>query len=152
MNIDKSSIVDSMGQYNNPICYIYVSSKYFVDKLRQIGISSGKSNKEHVPVTLPYRFISDYLRGLFDADGCISGHTIDLSGSLENIYFLQTYYYIKYGIKKPSISYRENVHRTFYTKKSYCQQILNDMYYPSVNMYLSRKFKLAKEFIENGFV
>lgn len=100
MNIDKSSIVDLMGQYNNPICYIYVSSKYFVDKLRQIGIFSGKNDKEHVPVNLPYKFISDYLRGLFDADGCITDKKIDLSGLLENINFMQTYYFIKYKIPR----------------------------------------------------
>lgn len=149
MNMNRDTIKDSMGTYNNPISYIYVSSAYFIDKLHQIGISAGKSDKEHVPANLPYKFIRDYLRGLFDADGCILKNRIDLSGSLENINFMQTYYHIKYNIEKPTIHFRGNVHRTFYRKKKSRKLILYDLYYPSVNTYLTRKYKLAQEVINN---
>lgn len=47
-----------------------INSRKLVESLIELGITPRKTGKEVLP-KIPYEFKKDYLRGLFDGDGCI---------------------------------------------------------------------------------
>ena len=149
MNLPYTMIKDGMGNYNNPITYIYVSSKYVVNKLQERGIHSRKSGIEHVPTGIPEEFYRDYLRGLIDADGCIldanrGKYHVDVSNSIENLTSMINYIKKVLNIPCPRIFEHEGTYRIYYSNLKDTYKILKHIYYSDNITYLDRKYARAK--------
>lgn len=54
------------------LAQLCVHNRYFVSRLASLGVVPRKSTMDsHIPV-LPAQYMSDFIRGFFDGDGCIS--------------------------------------------------------------------------------
>lgn len=147
MGLPETTVKDGIGTYNNPIVYIYVSSKPIVQTLMQKGIEQVKSGHEHVPSGIPSQFVRDYIRGLIDADGCIQtgDHSrLDLSNSMENIEFMQSYLTNTLSVKPGHIRDHQGTYRIYYSGLQRIYLILKHLYYDETITYLDRKYERAK--------
>lgn len=50
---------------------IVIKDKYFVNRLRELGLHQKKSLDLEFPTCLPENLYSDFIRGYFDGDGCL---------------------------------------------------------------------------------
>lgn len=135
--------------------------KNFYEFLNQIGIFAAKS-KTIGFVDLPSKYFHDFLRGCIDGDGSISIAVHPQSNQLQlrirvcsaSINFLK---FLKEGILKTAkvkggwIYTNQNGIHTLSFGKADSIIILNLLYYTGVKFYLSRKYKVARKFL-NGRV
>ena len=72
---------------NNSYCYIDVSGTWFVNGLKKnFDISSNKTKNVRIYDKIPKKYLSHFLRGYFDGDGCVtytSTSSISFSGASE---------------------------------------------------------------------
>ena len=137
---------------------IQFGDKNFYDFLNEIGITANKS-KTIGSLNIPRKFFSDFLRGCFDGDGnfSVSIHPESkipqlrirlCSASLNFVNWIKTK--IK-GILKINNGWiytnkSSSMHILSYGKED-AGKILKFMYYNGVKHYLSRKYKIAKNFV-----
>lgn len=125
-----------------PIAYVTIYSEIFVKELSEK--MSGIKKEDRRPFDVPDEFLSDYIRGLWDADGCIRRSHIDLSGNFETCSWVQKKLIELCDIPKTKIGFESNRYRIYITKGKI--DTLKWMYYPLLdkNIVLERKYKQAK--------
>lgn len=128
----------------NKIATICLNGKEIVEGLVKQGVRQGKSTRENPPENLPEEFYPDYIRGLWDGDGCINKRKIDISISFKMCAWLQDVLIKKCNITKTNICFHCNTYRLMITKNRL--NVLEYLYYPclSKDIVLDRKYKNAK--------
>ena len=71
-NIGKHRIESTLSIY----------SRIIVEDLMRLGIIPRKTGKEVIPPGLPDKFFPDFLRGVFDGDGCVMSKKYPVDGKL----------------------------------------------------------------------
>lgn len=128
-------------RFNTKFVSLRIDSKEIISDLKNLGLCERKTGKEVYP-DVPTEFKFDYLRGLFDGDGCISIRNNKYKTPLwficsSNKLFLETLqnkiYNIGYLVEKP----KQNICYWNITKRSDIQNIREKLYNNSFS--LSRK-------------
>lgn len=134
----------------NLIASLTLNSKELVRGLVNQGIFQGKSNDRQPPKNVPEDFIADYIRGLWDGDGHIAEHKIDLRNSFNMCAWVQNWFFSKCKISKCKILYDSNIYRLYICKGKL--EVLKVLYYPYVSqdICLTRKYNQAKLFMLNN--
>ena len=78
--IKKASIVKGTGNLSQEQAYMKFTSSQITRDLIALGVTDRKSLTLEFP-NIPDKFISSYLLGYFDGDGCLSGRTFTLLGT-----------------------------------------------------------------------
>lgn len=132
--------------------HLTITSQKMVDDLKGLGILYRKSLREGVP-KIPQKYVRDFIRGVVDGNGSISIDkaeypNLSFCGGKKIVTFVRDYFLSKFNIyskvdkrKRPKmgkqylfyIGYRCNSAKT-----------LINYLYNDANLYLDRKFKLAK--------
>lgn len=128
------------------------------------GMTTNNKHKEMVFPNVPDEYLKDFIRGVFDGDGCIDttiaykkfdNYTKKYYGPrtriLGNYKFLNTMIerirrHIPNKVKKVQKKGKENVWYVSYTFK--CSESLMNWLYKNATIYLKRKYKKYKEVIE----
>lgn len=140
---------------------ILIEDKDMFDDLIHNGLEERKTLNEKFPYHIKKKYHMDILRGIFDADGCISKHKtkygtdeyeITLTATKEIIYAFMDILGIDKNIKLHQR--RPDPNKNNYTLKKtgnlQCYKYLTKLYENS-NIYLTRKYKKylqLKEFVE----
>lgn len=122
--------------------YIHVSSAHMIGTLKKMGLEQGKSSHEKV-VSIPAELQKDYIRGLFDGDGCIRKINISLCNSMAVLTFVQNYLIEKCYIGKTKILDHCNTYRLYICKN---REIAIDHLYYDGCVCLKRKYDAIKEY------
>lgn len=127
---------------SKPIAYVSIYSDIFVREL--VEKMSGFKKEDRKPFDVPEEFLCDYIRGLWDADGCIRHKHIDLSGNFETCLWTQERLIEFCGIPKTKMGFESNRYRIYVSRGKI--DVLKWMYYPMLNkdIVLERKYKQAK--------
>ena len=137
----KSEINNLTG---NTQWYVSTYSKEIMLALKNLSVEQGKSGNEHIPI-IPQEFYRDFIRGLWDGDGCIreSLTGIGLVGSKECLEFVQHHFQTVLNIKPLKIYEHYHTYKIEYrsTKKA-IPTILNYLYQEN-DIGLTRKQELA---------
>lgn len=131
---------------DNPSYYVSLTSRHMCESLMKYGIIPNKTGKEHIPKNIPYMYIRDFIRGIFDGDGitdvskCRSGFvgSNNLVNSIlkeinENLRVFKT--------KSDGIYY-------FLGGKKFSRRLFQYMYEDS-SLYLIRKYERMKYICNN---
>lgn len=141
---------------------LYVSSKYMVERLNQLGIVRNKSMKLERFDFIPQEYELDFIRGYFDGDGSVGAQlpkskraqteTIQIrvricSGSYKILEYIRDTL-MKYGFNTKTIVKRGN--KTLFeicysTKESL---LFFEKVYNSESLYLQRKYDKFSELIQ----
>lgn len=132
--------------------YISISGKWFLQDLKDnFNILPRKTYIAEFPLQLPTEFYSDFIRGYFDGDGCItktSCPTINFVGTINilnnlNLFFNNLDIKLKSGNKSAPIQKTKtnNIGSIHYSGKN-AQKILNKLYLNTDNkLRLDRKYE-----------
>lgn len=71
LNYRKSEIIKGTSYIGKPQYSIELCSKILVEDLKNLGVHQNKSLTLTFPNNIPTYFMSDFIRGCFDGDGCI---------------------------------------------------------------------------------
>jgi intein/homing endonuclease len=55
-----------------PVAKLSINSKLIIEDLKKLGIDRNKTFRLNIPVDMPDKYFSHFIRGFFDGDGCIS--------------------------------------------------------------------------------
>lgn len=146
--VDRKRIIkNGVGEYS----YWSITDIRLKEKLKIFNLISNKTGKEKLPI-IPEEFKGDYLRGLFDGDGClyikkynnkiispqfsIVSHSLDFLKELQNLY--------------------QNLGNIYKSNNSWCikTSAKNNLLYIFNLMYSKGGFKLERKynkFLELGF-
>lgn len=134
-------------QTGNELAHIQLSSKYFCDRLIELGIKPRKSGKETFIET---DFTRDFIRGLIDGDGIIRTDLteIGLVGSYELLSKVQQIFLNELDIKPNSIMEHGVIYKISYRSKKAIYKISKYLY-ENNTISLPRKQKLVNQIIYN---
>jgi len=158
----KTSVVKTNNKIYN-YCYLDISSMDIISDLRRLGVYPNKSLTVTYPDFIPKEFEIDFLRGIFDGDGCVevkrqihktkNSDTYQLrsrfvSGSSDFINGIESVMRNSYGFKKKNISHTRNRTAMELAYSTHESEKLYKLFYENENvLYLPRK----KEKFELGF-
>ncbi|PIU99063.1 hypothetical protein COS59_01765 [Candidatus Wolfebacteria bacterium CG03_land_8_20_14_0_80_36_15] len=132
--------------------HLCITSQKIVNDLKILKISYQKSLREIIP-NVPKKYIRDFIRGIVDGDGGVSidktGYpNLSICGGKNTITFIRDYFLKKFNI------YSTITKSTSKDKKCYLCRIayrcnsaktILDYLYNNANLYLERKFQIAKQ-------
>ena len=137
--------------------YVHFSifSQVMIDDLKKLGVLYRKSlrkNSSKLP-SVPKKYIRDFIRGIVDGDGGISfdkkGYpSLSICGRKEVIAFIRNYFLSKFDIYSKISQGKKNgrISNVFYIcYRCNSAKTLVDYLYNNADLYLERKFKLAKQ-------
>lgn len=134
-------------------CSITLYRKQFVDNLKQHGIKQHKALNVELPI-LADNLMLHFIRGYYDGDGSVginkkqsTLHFIFTSGCKDFLESLREYLYRMYDIK----SYIHQNHPTTYQlhiQGRYNSYYFGQLIYKDANIYLDRKYKRYKQYIQ----
>jgi len=137
--------------------YVHFSiySQIIVDDLKKLGVSYRKSFKKRggkIP-SIPKEYIRDYIRGIVDGDGSINfdkkGYpTLSICGGKKIITFIRDYFLSKFNTYSKITQAKKNnkQYNLFYIAyRCNSAKTLINYLYNNANLYLERKYKLAKQ-------
>lgn len=137
--------------------YVYLSifSQIIVDDLKKLGISYRKSftkTLQKIP-NIPKKYIKDFIRGVVDGDGSIhfdrKGYpTLSICGRRETMMFIKNHFLSNFNIysKLTQPKYKNKLSNVFYiTYRCSSAKTLVRYLYKNANIYLERKFTLARK-------
>lgn len=155
MKIDKNHIKSKVHSITKNIeKSVYFSDINFYKNLKQYGLEQAKSTKEIFYKKMPKKLIKHYIRGIIDGDGFITKDSkgIGVCGSEDVLRNIDDYF-----IKELDINTERTPHRLRYDKSSNiyrlnysgqnAKKIITFLYKDS-NIYLNRKYELAKKCFE----
>ena len=147
------SIPDKRG-FSTQRAFLRINSKAFCESLNKNCIFPQKTGNEIIPNTIPKNFIKDFIRGFFDADGCVCKSSnrnylrfIIASCSEEIIKQIIEHLNNELNIK---LTYRETnrYNKPFFilesNSKNYTNKFLDYIYNDS-NIHLNRKYNIWKK-------
>lgn len=130
-----------------------LTSKYFCEKLEELGLSERKTYTLQLPDYIPDKYFRDYVRGLFDGDGNISVSYINKPKGLSSIagnpkFLLQ----VKEKLEKflsVHVVYQEKNENCGYIKINRQEdlKVFLDWMYKDSNLYMERKYQKYLEFL-----
>jgi len=137
--------------------YVHFSihSQVIVDDLKKLGVSYRKSLRKSpgkIP-KVPKKYTRDFIRGIVDGDGSISFDkrkypTLNICGKKEIITFIRNHFLSKFNIysKIAQAKHYGKKYNLFYiTYRCNSAKTLINYLYTNADLYLERKFKLAKQ-------
>ncbi|PIP22389.1 MAG: hypothetical protein COX38_00885 [Candidatus Nealsonbacteria bacterium CG23_combo_of_CG06-09_8_20_14_all_39_25] len=141
--------------------YIHFSvySQKIVDDLKLLKVSYRKSlrrsSQENIP-NIPQKYIQDFIRGIVDGDGSINfdkrGYPrLSICGRKKIMTFIRNHFLSRFNIysKIAQAKYYGKKYNLFYIAyRSNSAKTLINYLYNNANLYLERKFKLAKRCLE----
>ena len=130
-----------------------LTSKYFCEKLEELGLSERKTYTLQLPDYIPDQYFRDYIRGVFDGDGNISVSYINKPKGLSSIagnpkFLLQIKEKIE-NFLSVHIAYQENNKNCGYIKINRQEdlKIFLDWMYKDSSLYMERKHQKYLEFL-----
>lgn len=147
-------------QYNGPIytinkkdgqtqCCLTVCSKEIVKDLNELGLSGNKTFDFDWINGMEDKYVSHFVRGMFDGDGCIyineekGGYEASIIGTHKLTENIKNQYNIFSGKKSGHLSPRENVQSIVFNGKYNALDFLNWIYKDSTqSTRLERKYEL----------
>ena len=142
----------NLSKYRNSYKW-KVSSVEMYNDLQKYGITENKSHSEYVYPNIPREFDSDFIRGYFDGDGCItlksSGYNV-ISFCSNSLQFLQSLAVklLEYSIQTRPI-YKgkgsKNPLYTLYLSGGINKSIFKKFLYENAESFLIRKYNKFKE-------
>ena len=130
-----------------------LTSKYFCEKLEELGLPERKTYTLQLPDYIPDKYFRDYIRGLFDGDGNISVSYVNKPKGMSSIagspsFLLQI---------KEKLEMFLPVNIVYYQKDENCGyikinrqedlKIFLDWMYKDSNLYMERKYQKYLEFL-----
>jgi len=140
--------------------YVYFSirSQIIVDDLKKLGISYRKSFRKtpgKIP-NIPQQYMRDFIRGIIDGDGSINFNkkgreksypNLSICGRKEVMTFIRNHFLSRFNIYSKVSQKKQygKLYNLFYIAyRSNSAKILTNYLYNNADLYLERKFKLAK--------
>lgn len=146
--IDYETYLDVTGK-TYPGCVLRISNSKICHKLMSYGILPNKSANENPCSQIPERFISSYLRGYFDGDGCFTTWfdekrnrnvaTFNLIGSEEILEHFKSILVKELSISKINIRKDGVLYRFDISSDESVLSIYNWLYNKDTTLYLKRK-------------
>lgn len=147
INIYKTSTGHSNKEYGR----ILIEDKKMFDDLNKYGVIQNKSLKEKFPYMVKEKYYVDIVRGIFDADGCLSSYLtrhntkeyeFNINGTKEMLYSIKEIL----GDTSNNVLMKRHKERNNnnYTLKHGGNQITfkyMNILYKNANIYLNRKYK-----------
>lgn len=142
--------------YENSKMYFY--SKIAKQDLAQYHIIPNKtySNEYKFPEKLDKKYYADYIRGLFDGDGCVkdSNHCItwQIDTSSKDIAVQLEKYLISLGIEAKILVLPKmniNIYRVYCYNQVNCEKIFSLLYNNNTNLFLERKYNKFVELLNS---
>lgn len=139
----------------NRAAHLAIVSQILVDDLKNLGITYRKSLSENIP-TLPKVFMSDFIRGIVDGDGGIridkKGYpNLMICGGEKVMRFIQRHFLRRFDIYSKVSKRTTNKDGAFLCNIAYkCNsaKVLLKYLYDGAELYLDRKFNIAKECLD----
>lgn len=135
--------------------YTHFSSKYMVEKVKEIGVIPNKSLIVEMPTEIPNEYFGHFLRGVVEGDGCVyykSGKILRIficSASLKFIEQLKDKINISCSFSKQEKNRKNPLYRITYSGK-YAVQFANWIYQDSEGLRLTRKYEKYQEYLKIG--
>ncbi len=137
--------------------YVHFSifSQVIADDLKKLGITYRKSSQKNLCrlPDIPQKYIRDFIRGIVDGDGSIHFDkrkypTLSVCGRKEVMTFIRNHFLSKFDIYSKIGQPKKNgkLSNVFYIcYRCNSAKTLIDYLYNNADLYLKRKFKLAKQ-------
>jgi len=137
----------SLGKNAAHLC---ITSQKIVDDLKNLGISYRKSLREKIP-KVPEKYTRDFIRGIVDGDGSISfdtrrGYpTLSVCGGRNTMQFIRDHFLLLLGINSKVGRRKKSKHYLYsIAYRANSAKSLIDYLYNNADLYLERKFRLAR--------
>lgn len=134
-------------------CNFQLTSKYFCEKLEELGLPERKTFCLHFPKYIPKEYLRDYIRRIFDGDGCVS---VTHKGKARGMTDIAGYPNFLKELKT-AIEEVLSINIVFYQNKENCAhlkinrqediKIFLDWMYKDSTLYLKRKYQRYQEFL-----
>lgn len=126
----------------NKLVKIELIGKQIVSDLQRLGVFK-KADRKNIP-NIDKRFIPDFIRGLFDADGGIERNRLNLCGSYEICKFVQDTLIKECNASHTKIHFHDNTYRVYFNVNRL--NVIRYLYPININknIYLDRKYKRAR--------
>lgn len=144
--------IDKRG-FTSYSCELRINSQKLCNSLIKLGVIPNKTGKEQIPSSLDRKYYTDFIRGFFDGDGCLT-KTLNRSyyrfhvGSCSEKIIKQIQLFLKeHGIIIPTYI-RNEYSKPFYMLETSCKKTCNDMLhllYDNSETYLDRKYILVQD-------
>lgn len=132
-----------------------IFSQVIVDSLKKLGITYRKSSQKNLCrlPDIPQKYIRDFIRGIVDGDGSIyfdrrKYPTLSVCGRKEVVTFIRNHFLSKFDIYSKIGQPKKNgrLSNVFYIcyRCNSAKTLINYLY-NNADLYLGRKFKLAKQ-------
>jgi len=134
--------------------YVHFSifSQVIVDDLKKLGITYRKSSQKNLCrlPDIPQKYIRDFIRGIVDGDGSIHFDkrkypTLSVCGRKEVMTFIRNHFLSKFNIYSKISKSKEKYNLFYIAYRCNSAKTLINYLYKNANLYLERKFKLAKQ-------
>lgn len=130
-----------------------LTSKYFCSRLEELGLPERKTYSLHFPDYIPEKYLRDYVRRVFDGDGCVSViHKGKARGMTDIAGYPNFLKELKTAIEKVL-----SINIVFYQNKENCAHLkINrqediktflDWMYKDSTLHLKRKYQRYQEFL-----
>lgn len=126
----------------NKLVKIEFAGKQLISDLQKLGVFK-KTDRKNIP-DIDKKFIPDFIRGLFDADGGIEKKRLNLCGSYEICKFVQDTLIKECGASHTKIHFHDNTYRVYFSVNRL--NVIRYLYPVNINknIYLDRKYKRAR--------
>lgn len=127
---------------HDDICRVYIQNNKLCDDLIKYGIIPNKghyANPEYIFKNLDKKFIKDFIRGIFEGDGCLSiGRenpnqiSFNITGTYDTCKFIQQYLINELSLNETKISH--NINTTYnltYSGRNQVKKIIEFLYLDS---------------------
>lgn len=141
INTNKNSFAKAK-QY----CNLTITNRIFVDYIKQYNIDEYKTFNITLSNKIPYNFLSSYILGFIDADGCFrnNGKNVSLSlvGNLTHLQNIQDILIKNCNLNKTKLINHHTTNNIFYLEYSGNKQLkrIVNFLYKNSNVYLQRKY------------
>jgi hypothetical protein len=139
----------------NSILYtsaINVQSTKMAHDLFRYGIIPNKTFKTYLSNQIPFKYMRDYIRGIFDGDGTVYKYRkkylrFAFYGTYKLMFDIREFLYNTVGLSKNAIITQKNENVSFipYAKKQDCYKFYHYIY-DDANLYLKRKKQIFDKF------
>ena len=143
----------SKPHHKNLYCLSMMSQQMF-DDLGKLGIVLRKTYANLTPPLIPYHLVKDFMRGLFDGDGCICGkkekhyYHFKIAGSLITCEWVKNILKEHIGLCNGSLDTRKNGFGVWVVSGKHLVGSIYSWLYSGSTLYFSRK---RNKFIELGY-
>lgn len=134
-------------------CSLRLTNKYFCQKIEDLGLPERKTYCLHFPDYIPKEYLRDYIRRIFDGDGCVSvtykGKARGMTEIAGHPIFLKELKEVIEQTLSVNIVYYQNKENCAHLKINRQEdiKIFLDWMYKDSTLYLERKYQKYQEFL-----